>query len=496
MELQFKKQELTCLRPMIQETKRTELTQEVRLSDGMPDAGRILGAWGQPVIRSKQWGSGQITVSGGVMTWVLYAPEDGSECRSVEMWVPFQMGWDIPAGEPDGTIFINPALRFVDARAVSSRKFMVRAGVSIHMEAMCPMHYPLYEPEEIPEDVHILRKTYPVCLIKTNSEKIFTMDEEFSVPEHQLPVKLLRYTVRPEILERKIMADKVIFRGNLNLHLLYRDKDGEIQSLREDLPFSQFDQMDAVSEEGNVDIVVLTTGLELDVQDQRVHMKCSLAAQYLLVEDRLVELVQDSYGINREVKLCEETVTLPAILEQRTDTVTAEQMLSGKTGQVLDVTFQADLPGYHTGGTEGKQMLSGVFSLLYRCEDGSLQNALVNWESQRSFPVGEGCVVNSSVVNQGTIRTVESVDGISLSVPIQIYTQTGTRQDFPMITGMEPGQEKEPNPDRPSLILCRPGKENLWSLAKRCGSTVGAIERANHLVDEVPGDRILLIPVS
>ena len=55
MELQFQKQEDSCLRPVMSGTKQTELTQELRLSDGLPDVGRILGTWGQPVIRSKQW---------------------------------------------------------------------------------------------------------------------------------------------------------------------------------------------------------------------------------------------------------------------------------------------------------------------------------------------------------------------------------------------------------------------------------------------------------
>ena len=78
MELKFQKREGKCLKPLIREIKQTELTQELRLSDGMPDVGCILGLWGQPMIRSKQWNGDQITVSGGVMTWVLYAPEDGS----------------------------------------------------------------------------------------------------------------------------------------------------------------------------------------------------------------------------------------------------------------------------------------------------------------------------------------------------------------------------------------------------------------------------------
>ena len=494
MELQFQKREATCLRPIIRETKQTELTQELRLSDGMPDAGRILGVWGQPVIRSKQWSDDQITVSGGVMAWVLYAPEDGTESRCTDVWIPFQMRWDIPAGEPDGVIRVMPVLRFADGRCVSSRKFMIRMGLSVHMEAFSTMNYCTYEPGEMPEGVHILRRTYPLRLMKASGEKIFTVDEEIN---QQVPSKLFRYTVRPEIHEKKVMGDKVIFRGNLNLNLLYWDESGEICNREEDIPFSQFDQLeDTISGDGTVDIRMVVTSLELDAQDQRLHLKCSLVAQYLIEEETMMELIQDAYGINRDVKIIEETMNLPVTLEQRVDTVSVEQLLQGKKGQILDATFTADIPRFHMGTGDGEQQFFGVYHVIYRGEDESVQNALVRWESQKRFPVGEECTLGGMVIGQGKIRAMETGEGIELSVPLQIETQTSVNQELNMISGMELGQVQEPDPNRPSLILCRPGKENLWSLAKRCGSTVGAIQRANKLDDENPDNRILLIPVS
>ena len=493
MELQFQKREGKCLKPLIRETKQTELTQELRLSDGMPDVGRILGLWGQPMIRSKQWNGDQITVSGGVMTWVLYAPEDGSECRSVELWVPFQMRWDIPDGESDGVIQVKPVLRFVDGRTVSARKMMVRMGLALHLEAFCPMDYAIYEPGELPEDVHILTRNYPVRLAVASGEKIFTMDEEFSVPENKAASKLLRYMVRPEITEKKIMADKVIFRGNLNLHLLYRDAEGEIHSREEELPFSQFEQMEeAIPEDVSVNIDVIVTGLELDVQDQRLHLKCSMAAQYLVEAQNVVPLVQDVYGIHLDVEIQEECLNLPVILEQRMDEVSAEQTLSGKNGQVLDVTFMGDFPRQHMA----EQRFSGVFHVLYRGEDGAVQSASVRWENQRDFLLGENCMVDSQIIAQGEIRVSETGGGMNFSVPLQIQTRTGTHQELKMITAMELGQVREPDSGRPSLILCRPGKESLWAIAKRCGSTVDAIQRANKMEEELSGNRIILIPVS
>ena len=70
MELQFEKQEMSFLHQVLRNVKDMELTQEIRLTGDMPDVGRVLAGWGQPVLRSKEWQGSQVGASGGVMVWI------------------------------------------------------------------------------------------------------------------------------------------------------------------------------------------------------------------------------------------------------------------------------------------------------------------------------------------------------------------------------------------------------------------------------------------
>ena len=65
VQLQFEKQELSCLHTVKREIQNQEQTQELRISDGMPDIGRIIGAWGQVILRGKEWQGDGMTVTGG-----------------------------------------------------------------------------------------------------------------------------------------------------------------------------------------------------------------------------------------------------------------------------------------------------------------------------------------------------------------------------------------------------------------------------------------------
>ena len=59
MELGFEKMQLPYLRQLLSQTKEMELTQEVKLPEQLPDVRDILAAWGQVLIRSKEWRSQQ-----------------------------------------------------------------------------------------------------------------------------------------------------------------------------------------------------------------------------------------------------------------------------------------------------------------------------------------------------------------------------------------------------------------------------------------------------
>lgn len=498
MQLQFHKSVISALENAVQEVKNTELTQEVRLGDGMPDIGRILTSWGQVVLRSKEWNRDEVSVSGGLMVWTLYIPEDGTEIRSVESWLPFRMSWDVDEEDREGAIRILPLVRFVDARGTGARKIMLRAGIAAMGQGLSPMEEEVFRPGELPEDVQLLQRTYPVRLPREAGEKTFLIDEELPLPEAVPEMeKLIAFTMQPEVTDRRVLTNKVVFKGNGNLHLVYRCQEGKVRSYDFELPFSQFAQLDAeYGPDAMADIQMAVTNLEADVMEPgKIRLKAGLVGQYLVDERVLLELTEDAYSPFRTVQTHQEELELPIILEDRTENVTAEQKLSGQTGQSVDVQFLPDFPRVRRSGENTELELPGLFQVLYYGADGTLQNTGVRWEGRVNLPSDEKSEVAALV--QPVPRPEASADGegINLIGQLRLQTVTTGERGLPMVTGLELGDLHDGDPDRPSLILTRPGREELWDIARRSGSTVDAILQANDLQTEPAPDRMLLIPV-
>ena len=327
MELKFQKRSLKILRRAAGEVQNQEQTLEVRLSDGMPDIGRVLASWGQVILRGKEWRRGSISCSGGVQAWTLYAPEDGSDVRCVESWLPFQMNWTMPEEEQDGDIRIQCLLRFVDARSVSARKLMLRAGIAAFGEGYVPEEREVSVPGEVPEDVQLLKASYPVRLYKEAGERAFNLDEDLTMPgSSPVPSKLIYCTMQPEITERRVSGNRVAFRGNGNLHLLYRSQEGQLHGWDFELPFSMLGELKqtyGADAQAQVDMAVTDLELVLDGEGH-FRLKCGLLGQYLVSDREMIEIVEDAYSTGRPLEPEWETLELPSILDSRMENLYAE----------------------------------------------------------------------------------------------------------------------------------------------------------------------------
>lgn len=495
MELQFKKTLCPCLDTALWEIQNQEQTLEMKLPDGMPDVGRILAAWGQPVLRSKEWRNMEVSVSGGIQVWVLYAPEDGTQCRCLEGWMPIQMCWDLPEDSPEGSLRVSMLTRFMDARTVSARKIMVRGGIGVMIQALCPKTVEVLEPEGMPENVELLKQSYPLRLNRLAGEKTFQLDEELTLPPSAPEAeKLIYYRVQPNIADQKILGNRMVFRGELNLHILYASEEGQLFSWDFATPISQFADLETGDfSDAAGDVQLCPTNVEVELDDEgHIRLKCGLVAQYLVNSVHMLELTEDAYIPGRDMTVRREQLELPALLDSRRELLSGEQTMAAEAGIAADVQFLPDFPKMYKTEKGIRLEMTGSIQLLHYGENGHLDCASSRWEGQRDFPADE-CTRIMAVPEMPAAEFSPAGMTVRVEAPLSVVAM-GSR-GLPMVTGIELGEARKPEAQQPSLILRRAGEDSLWEIAKASGSTRSAIRTANGLEgDPLPG-QMLLIPV-
>lgn len=497
MEMQFDKTTISYMEKVAGGIKKQEQTLEVRISDGMPDIGRVLGAWGQVIVRGKEWGDDQMTVSCGVTAQVLYIPEDGGSVCSVDAWLPFAMKWELANGSHDGKIILSCLLDSLDARSTSARKLMVRATVSALAEAWAEGKTDVEMPCQLPSDVALLTKSYPVQLPKEAGEKAFLLEEQLTPPADRKMDKILYYNLQPEIVEKKVMADKAVFRGICVLHVVYLGEDGRPYVWDTDVPFSQYADLDGTYDQNPaVAVAPCVTSLDLEEDENgSMQLKAGLLGQYLLSEQTVVTLAEDAYSPVRAVDFTQQQLWFPAVLEKDQQTLRAEQPVQTDAQEVVDVTFWPQF--WETERTEdGIQMtLPGQFQTLCYDSEGNLNSMLASWKEERHMSIDENAGFDARVFPVGRPQAVLSGNGLLLRADVAADTATFAKEGIAAICGMQIGEPVKPDPNRPGLIICRKGNRRLWDVAKHTGSTVEKILAANALDGEPEDGQALLIPV-
>ena len=488
MELQFHKNPLPGMQLVKREIRNLEQTQELRLPDGMPNIATVVGAWAQLLLRGKEWHGSNAQVSGGAMVTVLYMPEEGDEVQKVETWMPFQAKWELPGTQNEGTINADLLLHGVDARSISDRKMMVRVNVGVAGEFWQNAEAWTYEPGELPEDIALLRRTYEICLPRETGEKPFMLEEELAFPANApKPAALLRCHVQPELTDKKIMSDKVVFRGMMLLRTLYRGEDHQLHTWDFEVPFSQYsDLTQEYEQEAFARLVTALTSLETDVDlEGKLRLKVGLTGQYMICNHTTLEIVEDAYSPHRTVTPQFRTLEIPSVLDIQQQTIAAEQTAQA-VGKALDLTFLPE----HLGMTA-----SGQFQLLHQEQDSSPQTSLYRWEQPNPLPFTEGTQLLSTLRPSGTPQHAFDGSATLLHADLLSDTMILSAEGIPMVSALEAGEIAAADPNRPSLILRKAGNKNLWQLAKENGSTVEVIRSANKLDAEPEWDRMLLIPV-
>lgn len=488
--MEFSKSVIPCLRQFLCQTGNHEVTQELRLGEEMPDAGKVLGCWGQLLARGKQWRDRSVSFTGGCTVWVLYEPEDHSQPYMVEGYVPVQLQWDLPEQKENGDICV--ALRFagLDARIVTPRKLMLRANIGSQVRVYVPDQVESYSWKNVPEDVQLLEKTYPVTLLRYAGEKIASPEEQFSLPSAR---KILCCCMNPKVTESRLSGGRLLIKGVGKLQLLCQGQDEKLFTADFDLPFSQLADVDPeFIEQGMADVVVCTTALEPELmEDGQLRVRADLVCQYGVYQRKELSYVEDAYSTLHDLSPVKEQLRLPVLLDQSRELVSAEINWEEDNADVVNSRLLTGFPQLRHQEDGMVMEMTGICQVLYYDRDGNLHSSNLPWTNTIPLAASDNCRICTSVTD-GDAPCVKH-GSVTANLELQELCMVGDEKT--VVTGFQIGDEKRPDPTRPTLILRRAGNRDLWELAKAYGSTVDAIVNVNGLTDGPMEDAFLLIPV-
>ncbi|MBR6414248.1 MAG: DUF3794 domain-containing protein [Oscillospiraceae bacterium] len=493
MEILFQAQTITYLAEKRYDDLQQEQRGEITIPETLPELGRVIDSFGAVLIHERTVDSGSVRVTGEIQTGILYVPAGEEGVERLDLSLPFTVTKKVPT-QTDSMLHCWCWLRSIDVRFVNSRKLLVRVGLSSELTLLTPAELTLQQLAEAPRGLVCKTETYPMRLPLCAAEKEVQIADEVLMPEDGPGAdRLLKAQCTVTVTERRVLGDKAVFQGALELRILAASEDGRLFTWSGTVPYSQYVELERTcAETDDLSVQPILRHLEIDTDGQpdsrRLLINVSFIAQTVLWGEVPVTLTQDAYYLDGELAPQWETCALTPCLDRIETALTQSVELPAEAERVLDWTCFRDRTVSVSGG-EAAQTALGV-NLLYYDADSKLQSRMLRRELRLERQAEQSADWRCTVQIEQAVQP----QGRQLLLPLSVSQSFFQSAPMRNLCGAE--LKAMPRADGPSLIV-RTAAGDLWSIARDNGSTVRAIQTANELEEAALNrERLLLIPTG
>lgn len=501
---------------VVDTTVEQSVEKDFVLPDYCADIFRILKCIVEPAVVSQTINGGKLTFEICVTARVLYCSEGNSDINCIVQKMNYTKSVDMTDNCLDPSISIQPVCDYVNCRVISPRRLDIRGAVSSRIIVCCNKAQTLVS-DASGGNIQLRKQlmTYPSKRLTAN--KRVTMIEEVQLAADKPPVsQVIRTECSIKPGEQKMIAGKLVTKGDANIYMLYScvDLSGEnsLESMRFTVPFSQIIDIEGIDESFEADVEITPAGCEiLTPADKSAPMECEIVmlVSCEAVKYETAEVVTDAYSTKYETEL----TTLSGNFEATPEKIEQECSISVKIEypddeilRVYDSWADGDNISISTDEQTGRCTVRGnvKFSALVRNKSGMP----VFLETESPFEQPLELPEKFAGAKDLSLDAKMSVKGCEYHMPdgntIQVTAATALRVKVSsgskgqIVSDIKVDTEKPKQCDESCCVkLCCCGEgEDIWDIAKRYSTSISAIIEENELDENSSGaGTMLLIPL-
>jgi hypothetical protein len=482
-----------------------EETHEAIVTDAQPDILRIVSSHGSVFLSSHDIQGDKAEMSGSVKAEVLYLPENGTGIEHIAVSIPFSHHFEIKDCGADSVALCGAEIQAVDARTINPRKIMIRCTIKLCVKIIEPRTLELSRGVEQPNNygINMLKESYTAKLMCAAGTKAFGVTDEFELPPTKPAAKeIIKWTMAMHVTDQNTIGRKIVYKGLLDLSMLYKSVSDEICSHQTEIPFSQIIELDGMRDNAECVIRIQPENGDLVIrneQERTMAFSIGAEAQAEAYLTEKLDAVCDLYSTAMKSAIDIKPHVFSALKEKlsRRQTIrdNIEADMEVKKVDDMEVMFEPVVIDRENGGVKISSMAD--VRVLFTGEDGLMYSLQKKMRTEVWVEAEEDTVVSASVNASAFASNPAAMSGVEVRFDSCFDIDFVRRQTIMAVDSAKLTEHGEDSPARPSVVLRYPGAgESLWSMAKRYNTTEADIREANDLeADEMPSlTDLLLIP--
>ncbi len=515
MDLKLNREEITATEVIFDGTQEQSVELDYVLPDYYPEIFKVIKCMTTPRILSYSVNGDKLTYELSVCIKVMYCAEGRKGMQVVDQKMTYTKTVDLGRAAINPKVTICPRTDYVNCRAVNQRRIDCRGAITIKIKVtdLCKKNV---VSDAYGMDIQLKKTpvTYPINKLYTT--KRVTVTEEFDLGLSKPAIEsLLRSDAIVASGDKKVIANKLVAKGEVYINMLYtcmKDNTEGVEAMQFTLPYSQIVDLEGIDErfDTSVDAEVLSCEIEprADMDGNTKIVECTLVLLIVCQAHRVstIDLVMDEYSTSYKSANTKSDIKIelpPQQINMTSVVKSAMEYADGGLDCIYDVW--CSVPSFIVKPDTENDKLVVTGNVLFTVMARNNEETTVVLEKEEPFtitiPVDNitenttadlkiqpvSCSYNMASDNTVEAKTELKITGTMLnSIFVPIVTDITVNEDEPV----------KRDGDYALKLYFAEQNEDLWEIAKKYGTSVGAIMDENDIDNDIITNAgMILIPI-
>lgn len=512
MELKLQKESI-CINEIVFDGT---LEQSVELDYLLPDycqsIFKVLKCKITPKITAERIVNGKLLIDGVAYIKIIYAAEENYRIRSLTQKQVFSKSIELKEAYEDGVVHTSIKCDYVNCRVVNQRRLDIRGAISIKATVSAVKKLEVLTGAS-GMGVQINNQQITALDKKLHANKEFSIREEMELAYGKPAVsEILDTAATCSLTDYKLIANKVVLKGEITLHTLYLCEDTmagpEIMDFA--IPFSQIVDLPGVTEEYQCVVRFDVTSVDISLKqngdgecrsfDAEFSMRACVEAD----KNAQTQLINDIFSTGYEVQSNTSKIKIEQLMCVVNELCTCKsnlQIPQGELSCVYDIS--CDFANESCRFSNGCIEVSGNLNVCVLALDSDNMPTLLEKNSPCEMKIEKSCATEDILFSPHISVSAVSyslISGTDIEVQAEIRVCGSLYQycfyNVVNTITIDESRKKQPCTDVVLRLYFAECGERIWDIAKRFNTSVDAILLENSLDCDTLSERgMLLIPI-
>ncbi len=480
---------------------------EFSLPDYYPEISKILKCLADVNVMSSQCGENGVNIGGQVAMTVLYTDPEG-QINSFSHTYPFSKNIDFKGA--DGAFAdVLANVNYLNTKAMGPRKIEIHGSVALAV-TVNGVQEKIVISEIDCDDVYAKRKGHTVTMpLQTVNKGVFLEDDIVISQTKPSVAKILRSNAVAKISECKVIGEKMVVKGDVELEILYcPPQNGRPVLIKEERGFSQMVECSYKEAEIGFDAFATVCAFELrpktslDGEVRNIAFEAKINIDFHPFVTKTIEFVSDIISCRYNADIGLEGIVVEDLLDRFSENFVCKKNIDYSGGVLSDIYDVWCKPCVEFVTADGQDILvrGNVLVNILGCDSDSetvLIERNIEFEHRHSCPkIAELVRCKPSVFVAAVNTSLNSDATLDIAVELNISATVFSCDKVDAVTIIKIGDAPIQKDNGTAVVLYFAEDETVWQVAKKYTTSPDALCKVNNIesVDTVC-NKMLLIPI-